>query len=225
MFYWLILGVSVAPYIILPAAFSGKSPPNTEMVRQTILFLANAHIAITLYLYWDKGFRSIINDNRTRYFTFPALAILGSAISYAATPGAYVFFWWAVYGMWQNWHFGKQTFGVYSFVSMDQTPGQHVALVERVLIYVAVTAGTLGTLWALGPLDLVKPYTIILRDVCGYVTLVLLVGALLYVFANHMPVKRAFFLIFSVLFFSPQYFASQGSVSFLHGRCRVQYPH
>jgi hypothetical protein len=45
VFYWLLLGVSVSPYLIFPIAFAGKSPPNTEMVRQTILFLANAHIA------------------------------------------------------------------------------------------------------------------------------------------------------------------------------------
>jgi hypothetical protein len=46
VFYWLLLGVSVSSYLIFPIAFAGKSPPNTEMVRQTILFLANAHIAV-----------------------------------------------------------------------------------------------------------------------------------------------------------------------------------
>jgi hypothetical protein len=49
VFFWLLLGVSVSPYLIFPMVFAGKSPPNTETVRQAILFLANAHIAITLF--------------------------------------------------------------------------------------------------------------------------------------------------------------------------------
>jgi len=214
MFYWLILGISVAPYVIFPAVFAGKTPPNTEMVRQTILFLANAHIAMTAYFYWDRGFRGIITANRRRYVTLPALAVVGSAVTYAATPGANLFLWWAVYAAWQNWHFGKQTFGVYAMVSVDQTPGKRVQPIERVLIYASIFAGALGVLWMMNPGQWTEE-TLLLRTVCGYITAAVAAAAVVYIIATRMPAKRAIFLLFSVLFFAPQYVAEKGSAAIL----------
>jgi hypothetical protein len=36
LFYWLLLGVTVLPYVIFPLVFFRENPLNTETVRQTI---------------------------------------------------------------------------------------------------------------------------------------------------------------------------------------------
>ena len=213
MFYWSLLAVSVVPYVLLPIAHLGGPSPNVETVRQTILFLANAHIAITAYFYWDPGFRNIIREHPKRYVLFPVAAVLLAGASYAAIPDSYTIAWWIIYGAWQNWHFGKQTFGVYALVSLDHQPPQRVAPIERALLYITVAAGSLGIMWTLGGDDAIKRYTLLIRDLCGYVTFATFTVAIVYIIATRMRPRRAAFLAFSLLFFAPQYLISQGPLA------------
>lgn len=206
MFFWLLLGLSLAPYLIFPTVFAGQAPPNTEQVRQTILFLANAHIAITLYFYWDSGFKQIRDANPLRYVALPLLVVIVAGASYAFTPVEYSMWWWAAYVAWQNWHFGRQGFGLYALAAMDEPKRTPVAAAERVMINLAVAAGALGAMWFVtGPEGFWRDQAMLVRQWCGYLTIALGVIALGYGLYARMPLKRLAFLLLAVLFFLPQY--------------------
>ena len=217
MFYWLLLSISVVPYAIFPAVFAGKAPPNTETVRQAILFLANAHIAITLFFYWDTGFRAIRTANPFRYAWLPAAAVVLGGLSYALISPPYEIAWWVGYAAWQNWHFGKQTFGLYALVNADQSPDRRVSSMERWIIHVAVLLGTFGGIWVVtaGSGGEVDAYAHIIRRFCGYGTLALVALALGYAWTRAMNAKQAVFFLLSVAFFAPQYIASTIDLGFV----------
>jgi hypothetical protein len=212
-FYWLLLGTTVLPYLVFPAVFAGKSPPNTEMVRQTILFLANAHIAITLFFYYDSRFRSVRAENPFRYTWLPVVAVITAGVSYALVPPSFEPLWWAVYVGWQNWHFGKQTFGLYALVSTDQS-SRRVPQFERGILYAAVAFGTIGGLWLVTANTAWQGHAMTLKQWCGYGTLALMfAGAALIARAPVNLKHKAFFLV-SIAFFAPQYLASSVDLGF-----------
>lgn len=217
MFFRTLFLISVLPYLVFPLVFSGTVPPNTEQVRQAILFLANAHIAITLYFYWDRGFAAIIHANRTRYLLAPAAAVLMSAVSFALIPQNYSFVWWGIYTLWQNWHFGRQTYGVYAIVAMDQTPGARVSQFERLLIYFTTAAGSAGALF-LVLRGAGRWYELALqtRTICGYATLlaVALGVVLMSRKRSTFNLNRTMFFLFSLLFFTPQYLYPTTEIGF-----------
>jgi hypothetical protein len=216
-FFQTIFLISVLPYFLVPLLFSATLPPNTEQVKQAILFLANAHIAITLYFYWDHGFVNIIRSNRTRYFVAPAVAVLGSGISYAAVPASYEFVWWSIYMLWNNWHFGRQTYGVYALVVRDQTPDKKVSRIERSLIYCTIAAGAAGVLFlVVGNTGRRYELALQTRTVCGYVTLLALGLGLAYLASNRsvFNLRRALFFLYALLFFVPQYINSTAQIGY-----------
>jgi hypothetical protein len=216
MFFQALFLISILPYLVFPLVFSGAIAPSTEAVKQTILFLANAHIAITLYFYYDKRFGAIMGANRNRYILGPLGAVFLSAISYALTPDRYAFVWWALYALWQNWHFGRQTFGVYAIVTLDQTPGTKISQFERAAIYTTVAAGSAGSLFMFTGDSAFHQMALQVRAICGYTTVLALivgVGRLAYARAS-FNLNRALFFIFSLLFFAPQYIHLTPAIGF-----------
>jgi hypothetical protein len=213
VFYWLLVGVTVSPYLIFPIVFAGKSPPNTEMVRQTILFLANAHIAITLFFYYDFRFRAVRAENPFRYTWLPIVAVLVSGISYALVPPRFEAAWWAIYVGWQNWHFGKQTLGLYVLVSADQS-SRRVSTFERGALYAAISLGTIGGLWLVTAGTEWNSWAAAAKQWCGYGTLALLAVGFAWIVRASVNLKQGVFFLISLAFFAPQYLASSVDLGF-----------
>jgi hypothetical protein len=213
LFYWLLLGVTLAPYLIFPVAFAGKSPPNTETVRQTILFLANAHIAITLFFYYDLRFREVRAANPFRYKWLPVIAVILAGATYTIVPPKVEPLWWAAYVGWQNWHFGKQTFGLYALVSTDQS-SRRISTFERGILYAAIALGTAGGLWLVTANTPWNDYTLLLKQWCGYGTLALLIVGAVWIVRTPVNLKQKAFFLVSIAFFAPQYLASSVDLGF-----------
>jgi hypothetical protein len=212
VFYWLMLGVTVAPYIVFPLVFAGKSAPNAETVRQAILFLANAHIAITLFFYYDARFRSVRTAHPFRYTWVPLAAVVISGASYALIPPRLELAWWAFYIAWQNWHFGKQTFGVYALIAADQ--GNRVGRFERALIYGTIALGTIGGLWLVTGKTAWQEPAELARRWCGYGTFALIMAGVGWTLLRRTNPKQAAFFVMSLAFFAPQYLATSIDVGF-----------
>ena len=157
--------------------------PNIETVKQTLFFLANAHIAITAYLYFDKKFVTIIKNNKKRYILAPIAIVLLSGFSFSIIPNNYSFFWLAVYFVWQNWHFGRQNFGLYALVAASETPDQKVTSVERFLINFVISIGALGAIFFVTTEnDFWHFYALEMRQLCKYFTAVVFFLVVGYVF-------------------------------------------
>lgn len=216
-FFNAVFYASVLPFICFPILFAGNVPASSDTVKQTLLFLANAHIGVTLYFYWDHDFRRILRENHRRYIWFPLAAITGAGLSYAVLPERYSALWWAAYLFWQNWHFGKQNFGVYSLIAHDQTPGLRVSTFERWLLLGSTIAGAIGALFfAVTDSSPWQSFALALRSIGGYVTLGLLVLGAAFLVASwrRFNLARASFLMFCLLFFGPQFVSSQMDVAF-----------
>ena len=216
-FFNTVFYVSVLPFICFPLVFAGDVTANTATVKQMLLFLANAHIAVTLYFYWDRDFRGILTSNPRRYVWFPLAAVVGSGLSYAVLPVRLSDVWWMAFTFWQNWHFSKQNFGIYALISRDQTPDSRVSAFERRLLLGVSAAGAVGGLFlVVGDASPLRSMALALRGVAGYATLALLATGAVYLVLSwqRFTLERAAFFLFALLFFGPQFVTMNADVGF-----------
>ena len=217
MFFNYIFYLSLFPFIVFPLFFLGNTMPNIETVKQTLFFLANAHIAITVYLYVDKKFVTIINNNKKRYIFAPIAIVLLSGFSFAIIPNNYSFLWLAVYFVWQNWHFGRQNYGLYALIAASETPNHKMTSVERFIINFVIAVGALGAIFFVTSENIFwHSYALELRQLCKYFTVISFFLVLGYILFNlkSFNIKKALFLLLTVLFFAPQFLYSSLEVGF-----------
>lgn len=216
MLFTFIFYISIFPYILFPLVFAETVPTNTETVRQTILFFANAHIAVTLLFYLDKQFKPIIQANRTRYIHAPIAAVFLAGLTYALIPESIAVAWWCIYMFWQNWHFGRQNHGIYALVVLEEQGTAKLNSFEKYLIYSAVFLGSLGGMFFAGGTGQTHELLMLIRSYCGYLTLGLALVGILYVLANssRFSLNRILFLLFSLLFFAPQFLFESAQLGF-----------
>src|SRR5260370_38754131 len=119
-------------------------------VQEVIFFLGGIHVPLTAYLFFDPKIRAFMRHRPIALIGGPILifaicffVFLSSWQSRAAGQA-----WPVVYFMlgvlaWNNWHFGKQNVGVYSFFRLAQSqPG--VVSLERKLIVFGALLGAVG---------------------------------------------------------------------------------
>jgi hypothetical protein len=215
MFYWILLALSILPYGLVPLMSLDGVPTGVENVRATFLFIASAHIAVTMFLYWDKDFRKIRAERPVRYFYAPILAVLIAGVSLGSLPDSSHPIWWIGYAVWQNWHFGRQNFGIYSLVAIDPRSGVRVTRFERYLIHASITLGSIGVAYMVVGTHPLKPYADIAREICGYLTLLVFLLAVGYVLVKRATIgwQRGVFLLFVTAFFFPQYLFDSASIA------------
>jgi hypothetical protein len=119
-------------------------------VQEVIFFLGGIHVPLTAYLFFDPKIRAFMRHR-------PIALIVGPILIFAICFFVFLSTWqsraagqaWpVVYFMlgvlaWNNWHFGKQNVGVYSFFRLSQSqPG--VVSLERKLIVFGAVLGAVG---------------------------------------------------------------------------------
>jgi hypothetical protein len=119
-------------------------------VQEVIFFLGGIHVPLTAYLFFDPKIRAFMRHR-------PIVLIGGPILIFAVCFSVFLSSWpsreagqaWpVVYFMlgvlaWNNWHFGKQNIGVYSFFRLSQSqPG--LASLERKLILLGAVLGAIG---------------------------------------------------------------------------------
>jgi hypothetical protein len=220
-----LLVVTVVPF--LAAGLKYAFPESISFsVQQAVFILAGIHVPLTAYLLLDPKIRSMMRERPLALIGVPvlifAVCIAVFFLSWESRQAGHawpmVYFWLAVLA-WNNWHFGKQNIGVYSFFRLSQsTPG--VLPIERSLIL----AGTvLGSLLVLSSGNYIAAYTEIyakqetleplkaLATIIGPVAKFLQYGLLAAVIGylafnwRRYTVGTATALILSANFFFPQY--------------------
>jgi hypothetical protein len=117
-------------------------------IKVVLLFLGGAHVQATLFFYWDREFRGIIRENRSRYIYIPLILILGSGLLFVIANQVIQTYLFLGYWAWQTYHYGRQNVGIYSFASIAQNI--RVSKSERLALELATYCGILGTLKVLG---------------------------------------------------------------------------
>jgi hypothetical protein len=83
----------------------------------------NAHVGMTAFFFMgDKRYKEIINEDRWRYIALPLISIAAAFALFSYWPkGIWPYF--VVHYAWLMWHFGRQNFGIYSFVAAGNRSG------------------------------------------------------------------------------------------------------
>jgi uncharacterized MAPEG superfamily protein len=123
-----LVAASTLPFFAAMAlgAILDRTPSDTLDQLLWLLFLLNGlHVPATLYLYTDKEIRAAVMRDRMRMIVMPLALVVIAPLVFTGlyTSGLS----WTNYGLivtvllflqWQVWHFGMQSYGVLSFVSL-----------------------------------------------------------------------------------------------------------
>jgi hypothetical protein len=92
--------------------------------------IGNAHVGMTAFFFLgDARYKTIIRENRFRYIGLPLISIAFAFVIFGFWPkGVWPYF--CVHYAWLMWHFGRQNFGIYSFVAAGNRSGP-VSQTER----------------------------------------------------------------------------------------------
>jgi hypothetical protein len=134
--------------ILIYIGLTGTVQYGLTQIKVVLLFLGGAHVQATLFFYWDREFRGIIREKRSRYIYIPLILILGSGLIFVIANQVIQTFLFLGYWAWQTYHYGRQNVGIYSFASIAQNI--RVPKSERLALELATYCGILGTLKVLG---------------------------------------------------------------------------
>jgi hypothetical protein len=114
-----ILFIGTVIPIILPVVFVPLTnfQPSWDWFIFMIGILGAAHVGTTSFFYiGDRRYKSVIADDRWRLLWLPAILMIGAFLVFAInSQGFWLYF--ALHYAWLIWHFGRQNFGLYSFVA------------------------------------------------------------------------------------------------------------
>jgi hypothetical protein len=204
-----LVGVTALPFLV------ALSPESVPSLGVALSILALIHVPMTLYLLGDAEIRRMTWRHPVSLLGVPILLIAGSFAVFLFLTPRHQFAYWVLVAVWQNWHFGKQNIGVYSFVRAGERLGSMMPF-ERKLIVAGSVLGVLAAYFASeqygladAPRDIplfwsAMPY---LKPVAAFAQAVLLVLSVAYLVRHWLRMTPGAALIFmlSVNFFLPFY--------------------
>jgi len=144
LFFWLLLLVTVGSVLFVPF-FSPlrEASSGVDNIFNFVLVFSTMHVALTLYFYVDSTYASKLSENKLFYYFLPIAVLVISGLSvqqlgYTGKKYLFVF-----YHAWLLFHYGRQNFGILSFVASSTQTGRPL-LTERLALHFAPIGGILG---------------------------------------------------------------------------------
>lgn len=209
------------PAIVVP--FTAFQPSWTQFVF-LIGILGNVHVGMTGFFYLgDRRYRSILAGSVLRFFILPLVCVSVAFVLFAWWPkGIWPYF--AIHTAWLLVHFGRQNFGLYSFVAAGNRSGA-VSSLERAffsLLPIAAIpkAWTLYSEIGVGPnwVPWLDCLSIGLAAVC-----VVMLGLMLSRRALWADPQRVTALILGTAFFAPTVVSSNPAIALTFFAHPLQY--
>jgi hypothetical protein len=125
--FWITLFFTVLPPAAI--AISGFHVAYSKIVY-LIGILGVSHVGMTAFFFvGDRRYKEIIRSEPQRYILAPIALTLFAFVVFTYWPKG---FWpyFAVHYAWLLWHFGRQNFGIYAFLSASNRSGA-VSVLER----------------------------------------------------------------------------------------------
>ncbi len=141
LFFGSLLAVTIAPLMLIPAV-----APNQDEMPSIGLLLAvvsMGHVASTMYLFGDRGFRPMVRANWPRFIALP-LTLAAAFAATAAMISAAAPWIWVGFFAWQQYHFQRQNFGIVIFAAKSRGVRPPARL--SMALTLTAAAGTLGVL-------------------------------------------------------------------------------
>jgi len=227
-----LMCASLVPFIMMMMfAFRYHDVMDQKTLRmflQYVILINIIHVPATLYLFSDRHIRAMALQFPFRLIAVPlAIIVLGTAVYTTLASSSDLtsqYMRWILllsFFYWQLWHFGMQSYGVVSFISIaSRRPARdkRSALFERRTVMAGAVFGMLAFYQNVHPRQKLKAfqdidYTII-NDISSMIYLIGMVGcyavslaAIVYVIRNYQrfTFSSAVIYLVSVCFFLPDY--------------------
>ncbi len=108
-----------------------------------LLILSTMHVALTFYFYADKEYQGFMSEHRSYYFYLPISIILTCGFFTLALGDVGLVYLTIFYHAWLLFHYGRQNFGLMSFVCISQK-ALPLGKIERVAFQLAPIGAILG---------------------------------------------------------------------------------
>jgi len=220
VFSWALIGATMLPFVAFASHLTVAVP-----ALLLVLMLGGTHVPATGYLFTDPEVRRFCRANPIKMIVVPSILMV-VAFSIFIRPGPLFAPAALALFLFQTWHFGAQTIGVASFISLSDR-GRPLARFEKAAIKTGICVGMLGVLHVMSPnftigeayMPLPAEVTAVLRILyeIGKVLAVPLAGAALW-FAitawrqGQRPFGAAIFL--SITFLFPMYLTRDFTIGY-----------
>lgn len=202
---YLSLFVATVTLIALPVAFASSSHPSWTQFVVVVGIMGNAHVGMTAFFcIGDDRYKPILARQPWRYVWLPLIAMTGAiALFLYSEKGFWLYF--MIHYAWLLWHFGRQNFGIYSFVAVGNRSGR-VSQLERWYFALIPVAGILKA-WTLYPqIGMTGDIVPILRVAAwaAFAGAVAMLCAILYLYPSvRSDWQRLVALVLGAIFFAP----------------------
>ena len=139
----------IAVATIGPLFFITLFAPNESKVAgvndlfEFLLVFSTMHVALTAYFYVNREYRTHLYGFKSYYFILPVAIIILSGLAVLQFDKVGKVYLFVFYHAWLLFHYGRQNFGVLSFVGIA-TRGPRPLLSERIALHFAPIGGILG---------------------------------------------------------------------------------
>ncbi len=141
-----MIAVTLVPILFFPTyyAYSAATLPQTVKQLMTfLLILSTMHIALTSFFYLDRDYRDHISRHKPFYIYFPAAMIILCGMLTQTLGKEGVVYLTIFYHAWLLFHYGRQNFGLMSFICLSQN-AKPLGTAERVAFHLAPVGAILG---------------------------------------------------------------------------------
>jgi len=205
-----LLVASSGTVIVYPLFGNALRSPDHDLhaVYAILAWMSTAHVALTLFFYFDADFRTHIESHKTRYLYAPFSVIaLFSIASYFFCHSHWNYIY-LIFQSWLIWHYTRQNIGVFSIAALS-SGGTPVLPEERLLITLSGCAAILGTAHFFAKDTFLAGYVEEIGAAGKLAMIAAVSGLLAHLFSNPNLMKQGYrtaAIVSCVLFFSPTFF-------------------
>ncbi|MBI1392424.1 MAG: hypothetical protein GC152_06745 [Alphaproteobacteria bacterium] len=144
LFQWLIaLATLGSPLFMVAVAPHREASTSLDDLLGFMLVFSSMHVALTAYFFVNEDYRNHLMARNVYYLWLPALVIAGAGASVLFLQYTGKVYLTVFYHAWLLFHYGRQNFGVLSFIGISSKSGKALRS-ERIALHLAPIGGILG---------------------------------------------------------------------------------
>lgn len=144
LFLGVLVLVTIGPmlFITLLAPQENQGTGVSDLFGFLLVF-STMHVALTAYFYVNADYRKRLLEQKIYYFWLPLIVFVCAGLSVLFLQYVGKVYLFVFYHAWLLFHYGRQNFGVLSFVGIS-TKGERPLNSERIALHLAPIGGILG---------------------------------------------------------------------------------
>lgn len=134
------------PIVFFAGYYAFQPAQKMQSLNQLLSFLlvlSTMHVALTVYFYLDREYREFMMQDKRYYVYFPLAVVAACGLFTLSFGKTGVLYLTVFYHAWLLYHYGRQNFGLMSFVCASER-GKPLKSIERFAFGVAPVGAILG---------------------------------------------------------------------------------